>query len=124
MRSDGHFAKTRAKHIPNPIVLGQPLVDQGIVRMDKVENATVAFQQIIKKGNGFCEHRIFQGIVCDMRDALHAVQTKPLLDKVPNKPIGTGIGQHPFDFGFKDRRFLEFFLFSQFLQSGIRNTRP
>ena len=55
--------------------------------MDKVENTAVSFQQILKKGNGFFEHSIFQSILSDMRDTLHTVQTKPLQNKMSSKAI-------------------------------------
>ena len=44
--------------------------------------------------------------------------------KCADKPIGTGIGQHAFDFGLEGGRLLKFSFFSQLLQSSIRDARP
>ena len=49
------------------------LVDDGVVRVNKVHDAVVVFEDFIKEGNWLFQHRFLQGFVGDMSHAVHSV---------------------------------------------------
>ena len=63
----------RAVNLRNVIVCRKSLVDDGVVRVNKVHDAVVVFEDFIKEGNWLFQHRFLQGFVGDMSHAVHSV---------------------------------------------------
>ena len=124
LRVNGNPTKMRTMYIGNSIMSSQAFVDHRVIRMDKVHDAAVAFQELLEKSDRLLPHGFFQRAVGDMSHTVQAIHAEPLLHKILREAPGARVCQHAFDLRPQDTGLLELPLLSELQQLLIRNTGP
>ena len=89
------------------IVFCQTLIDDGIIGVQKVEDAGIVLQNVRKKLDGFLLHGVLQQRVESWHKLFKVykfeeLHFEPLVNKVFGKPLAPWIVEHSFHLRFKD----------------------
>ena len=106
-------AELAAVDVRDAVVLGQPLVDERVVRRQQIGDAAILADDAVEQQLDFAPHRLTQRIVevgIEQRqraDALQAAQVQPLAREVDRQRLGPRILQHAPDLLLEHGRILQ-----------------
>jgi hypothetical protein len=96
--------KSGTLHPLDPVVFGQGLVHESIVRVQQLEDWPILVENGVEEGNGLLDHRVTQlgrvlgeEFLVGLGQIGQAADAEPLAGKVLGHRPRLGIGQHPPD---------------------------
>ena len=109
-------AEVAAVDVRDSVVLGQPLVDEGVVGVQQIDDAAVFVHDAVDEHLGFLAHGLAQVVVeiGKQRDgrslALQAAQVQPLAGEVSDQFLRARIGEHALHLLFEHGRVVQLVL--------------
>ena len=125
-----HLPKLLPAHAGDAVVLGEPLIQQGEVRLDEVAHAEVALQQLLEKRFRLARHGHFQQLVelriefLVGRGEINLPQLEPLAEEVRGEGAGLRAGEHSLDLRAQDLRFAQRALIREAQQLEVGHRAP
>ena len=127
--ADRNAPQLRSIDVLHAVVLGQPLIEIGVVGRQHLENAAVLAHDARKEQPGFVAERLSQLLVerKDHRVGLHGLdvaQVQPLPGEIGHEGVRTAILQHPANLPFEHRRIAQPAAGRKVQQVVVRNAAP
>ena len=103
LRSQRHAAELRSVNVGDPVVLREPLIDEGVIGREQVQDAAVfvndaAEEQLDLAPESFAQRAIeVRKQVHDGLAGLHAANVQPLPREVFDERVRARVGDHPLD---------------------------
>ena len=126
---DRHAAEVRSVDLLDAVVIGEPLVQVGVIGSQKVEQASIFPDDAGEQELGFFDERLTQRFVerKNHRVGLHGfdvAQVQPLPGEVRDERIGARIGQHAPDLALEDHWVFQPAAFGQIEQLVVGDRAP
>jgi hypothetical protein len=112
------------------VVRRQRLVDEGVVRVEELQNAPVAGKNVLKYHLRFATHRLAKfrvegaELVRVRRNHPQPPRFQPLPGKIPDERISLGVLEHPLDLRRQHHSVEEFALFRKRKKLGVGHSAP
>ena len=106
-------AELASVDVRDPVVPGQPLVDEGVVRVEQIGNASVLADDAVEQQLDFAPHGLAQRVVevgiqqRQRADALQAPQVQPLAREVDRQRLRPRILEHAANLALENDGILE-----------------
>ena len=130
IRGQLHPAELRAVNVRDSVLLGEPLIDEGVIRGQQVQNAAVFVNDAAEEQLDFALIGGAQ-VVVEIREQVHhrlaglqRPHTQPLAGEVGDQRIGLRIGQHAPHLLLQHRRVLQLALRGEVEQFIVRHAAP
>src|SRR5262249_400500 len=123
-------AKLRSVNARDAVMLRQPLVEKGIVRVEQIENTAILAEYALKKQFCFAAKGLTQTLVKIGKrirvwsDGLQVSKLKPLAAEIADESLRARIVQHAARLQFQHRRVFQLSLFRNIQQLVVRDAAP
>ncbi len=119
LRAKLHAAEIAAVDVGDAVVLGQPLIQEGVVGGQQVGHGAIFVHDAVDEQLGLLAHGLAQ-VVVEIRELRghrglrrQSAQAQPLSGEVDHQLIGARVGQHALDLLLQHRRIVQLVLRGQ-----------